>query len=167
MLTFEEAVKRWPHLKVTIEQTTRGPEIKVAGSSWSVWVWDNEKGNNLADLDREEHQATIKAEWDKRYPHLYFWVGYGQERPSGAWVKTETGRDGAGIGSFSLDPARLAYLEEQAALAQQDGWFYCTNCDRAYPISEYGYYHFAAVYCKKCCEENPEWLKEAQNESYN
>lgn len=59
----------------------------------------------------------------------------------------------------------LHALNQRAAPALQDDWFFCAQCQTAKPRSEFGYSYFAENRCKECV--TPEWLRAAKAETYN
>lgn len=58
----------------------------------------------------------------------------------------------------------LHALNQRAAPALQDDWFFCAQCNTAKPRSEFGYSYFAENRCKDCV--TPEWLRAAKAETY-
>lgn len=60
---------------------------------------------------------------------------------------------------------KLTELNTEAEHAQQEGYFFCTGCQKAKVKEEYAGYHFASVLCKSCA--TPEWLKRAREETYD
>jgi hypothetical protein len=131
-------------------------------SSPSIIYWFMPNPDQCSELDKEHKLLEIRTKWGVRYPHLYFWINRDTMQPVGAWV-IRNGFDRESVGKFDIQ--YLYHYEEQAKLAIQPGWFYCTHCQKAYSQESYGYYYFSDVRCKDCA--NPAWLKSAREESYN
>lgn len=144
----------------------------------SMYVHEDLPEYTLKNLADEHKRLSIKKEWEEKFPHLYFYVGRGRDRPSDVWVK-KNGRDADGIPySFFKHEAgyppkdketvlrELAVWEKKAEQASQKDWFLCFICGEPKHRSEYGYYHFTANYCKSCLETHPEIAKNAYNENY-
>lgn len=110
--------------------------------------------------------ANIQRELAEYFPNLTFraeW--FGQDRkyieisafPSNsfrfAWPKS--------------DPVivKLVELNYQVGLGRKPDMFFCTNCEKAKPQSEYAGFLFDDRRCKDCADEK--WLYEAKNERYN
>lgn len=96
------------------------------------------------------------------YPNLYFYIS-----PTGnlsCWVRTQEGRDGAGIemkqkiNAGSILVHQEEYLEKLNELVepvhtQPDKFFYCTECGQVKPREEFEESVFAGYYCKECAKK--------------
>lgn len=98
---------------------------------------------------------------------VYIWV-------KRTWPDSTKERDGEAIRQgdalYLDDPSlhqTLAAAQEQAALARQDGWFYCTGHARAEKREEGHWFHFAGQFCKEYGEEKPNARAAAGQERYN
>lgn len=112
--------------------------------------------------------ARVKEYLMKEFGHLYFYIS-----PTGTlsyWVRNSKGGDGTviivkqEINVGQILPYQWEYLQKlnktvEFAHTHPKGYFYCTNCGKVKPISEYEDYVMAAVYCKECAEI-PEIAKE-------
>lgn len=101
------------------------------------------------------------------YPNLYFYIS-----PTGnlsCWVRTQEGRDGAGIemqqkiNAGSILVHQEEYLEKLNELVapvhnEPDKFFYCTECGQVKPREEFEDSVFAGYYCKECAKK-PEVAK--------
>lgn len=121
-------------------------------------------------LFRDWNRANfLKKEWELVYPFLYFSISLETFLPDAIWVR----RGKRGVEAITRptnwwrNGEWLEEINEQAGLAVQEGWFFCTGCNKAYRNSEHGYHHFAGSYCKKCKEDDPQAFRRAQQERYN
>ena len=116
------------------------------------------------------------------YPHLYFSYGgsvYDHIAIGGAmkhgyavftasndeWGFRAQAETNVFVEDIDADADKLAGLNEQAKLASQDGWFFCSVCRTAKLKDEYVAFHFYDVRCKDCA--TPRWIKMAKEETYN
>jgi hypothetical protein len=128
------------------------------GADWSQSIYH---------LDTEHRIKEIRMAWTAKYPGLIFYISQDTLMPVSAWIN-RNGRDGEGIGgSEEYLMSHLDEINAEAIKANQDGWFYCTRCNKAYPREQYGYYWFSETRCKSCCDADKSWLRSAQSESYN
>jgi hypothetical protein len=97
----------------------------------------------------------------EKYPNIYI-----SEDMRAVWVCRD-GRDAEAMRNGELTNELLASLNDEAAKAKQDGWFYCSKCHTAKPRSEYGFFYFAGNYCKDCQTANPDLYRRAMAETYN
>lgn len=162
-MNIDEAKKRWPHADDYIQDKNK---IVVRWYGTSCWVDD---GDNEA-ADREDLRAAVRIEFMEKYPYLYPYVPlYPPHDINDVYIAHYyRGKvyDGYAVGHKPLTPERLVYLNEQGRLCVEHDWFFCQRCDIAKPRTEYGYYYFASTLCKDCCDKDPEWLRNARNETY-
>jgi len=127
----------------------------------------------IADLKKDVRRFELENELLTKYLYLYVYIG--KEMKSVAlWqrVVMDDGRirDGAAVDDIRLDDAdfdaKLQKMNEVCKAASEPGMFYCSLCGTAKPQSEYGTFYFAAQACKSCCEKNPDWVRRAQEETY-
>ena len=143
------------------------------GHAFHPWVTkqgrlDREAAAYLNSEHCKKHVATqLKVQYPNLHTSLY--IGRADILVS-VWVDRND-RDAEAIGHVQLyDPNFkdiMTHWEQEAALAKQDGFFFCSGHRKAEPKSEYGYFHFAGSYCKQYGEENPESRKAAARENYN
>ena len=111
--------------------------------------------------------SQIKEILMDAYPNLYFYIS-----PTGnlsCWVRTQEGRDGAGIemqqkiNAGSILVHQEEYLEKLNELVapvhnEPDKYFFCTECGQVKPREEFEDSVFAGYYCKECAKK-PEVAK--------
>lgn len=128
----------------------------------------------------EWHQViATAARLRERYPDL--WVSVSESAQGYfvyVWIKRtwDSGREGDAeafrqpntlyLDDPALHPTLIAY-QEQAVLAKQNGWFFCTGHDRAEQEGEGFYGYFAGKFCKEYAEDHPEHRAAAAAERYN
>ena len=137
-------------------------------------------------------RVAIQNLLEAEYPYLYFSVGEIPEHyhPNARgmskdkchiWLRRlyDYGENSLGVQAvdgtavsytFEYPPTDVAKeilknLNAEAEKAQQEGWFFCTQCRKAYPKSEYGGYWFATTLCNECA--TPEWKQKAARETYD
>lgn len=124
---------------------------------------DTRKINKLL----ENAYAEIKLMLIQTYSHLWFFIS-----PDGTlscWVKSQEGRDGAGIelkhkiNVGYILPHIERYLDElnsyvAPAHLEPTTYFYCTNCGKVKTWEDFAESVFAGYYCKDCAKE-PEIAK--------
>lgn len=147
------------------------------GRSQSLSENYNQRERELAEWHR---QIATQERLMKMYPDLWIAVSeYVEGYSLFVWIKriwpgsTEE-RDAEAIrhtGALYLDDPSLhqtlAAAQEQAALAKQDGWFYCTGHGRAEKREEGHWFHFAGRFCVEYGKENPQARTAAGQERYN
>ncbi len=117
--------------------------------------------------DREEVLAKVKGLWkqyilamglSRMFPHIQFIVC---SETIGAWVKHRAVHTGINISNPPLkkEIELLRKADPQAALAQQEGYKYCTHCRTAKPAEEHFGYTFAESICKECQEKREKKYK--------
>jgi hypothetical protein len=135
-------------------------------------------------------KQAVKNYLEAQYPYLYFGSGDipGFSEPGrtlghssmSVWLRRlyDYGpkfggvkcTDGTSTGfSFLFPPdveatKKLIELNAEAKQAQQDGYFFCTGCQKAKVKEEYVGYWFASVLCNSCA--TPEWKRRAAAETY-
>lgn len=106
--------------------------------------------------------TRIKEILMEHYKNLYFYIS-----PKGkltAWVRTQEGRDGAGIQmKYNINVGQILvhqerYLNElnkeiEPVHKQPDKYFYCTECGKVKPKEEFEDSVFAGCYCKECAKK--------------
>ena len=107
---------------------------------------------------REKYEKKVKELLMGRYPYLYFYIS-----PTGnisVWVRID-GKDGSGISTdsinlYTFDEVFFDELNQKVKKAslEPDKYFYCTNCGKVKPKSEYQDFVMAADYCKECAEKS-------------
>lgn len=97
-----------------------------------------------------------------QFPNLYFYIS-----PIGnlsCWVKTSEGRDGAGINmNQKINVGQILYHhwkyltelnnEVEIVRINPKEYFYCTECGKVKPKSEFEDSVFAGWYCKECAKK--------------
>lgn len=96
----------------------------------------------------------------EKYPNLFI-----SSDARAVWVLRD-GRDGEAMGFGTFVTKDFVKLNKEARLALQEGWFYCTECGKAKPRTEYAYFHFAGKYCKECAAKDPAAVRRAAAETY-
>ena len=121
------------------------------------------------ELDTRTISKIIQKAYDQikeilmnTYPNLYFYIS-----PTGnvtCWVRTPDGRDGAGISMEMKINAGQIYVHQERYLnelndlvepvhTQPDKFFYCTECGKVKPKSEFKENVFAGYYCIDCAKK--------------
>lgn len=96
------------------------------------------------------------------YPNLFIQVIRGYW---GIWVARGE-RSGEAISHGEPTTEQLIEWNEEAGKALQAGWFLCSKCLKAHPVSEYSCFIMAAKYCKECTSKEPELISQANSMSY-
>jgi len=138
-------------------------------TSSSMGVYNGEiTPGHLLNFEREHARLEARKKWNDKYPNLFFHIDAYTLQPTSLYVLRD-GRDGEAISGchFPMQEYELTHLNEQAGLALQPDMFFCTDCWKAYPRSEFGFFHFAGNYCKKCEAADPEAAERARNERYD
>ena len=144
-----------------------GKYVKAQLSQSSYTYVDNLDEKMLSRLADAQSVLEIKKFWHDKYPGIYFYVGEKDREPSFTWV-CRNGRDAESTGyEWNELKPKIEEVNQECLKANQPGWFYCSECRKAYPKSEYGYFYFTDTRCKKCVAENPAWLKRAKAETYD
>jgi hypothetical protein len=173
-MNIDDLKRRWPLFDII--KDGKGYRIifapyKELGSS-SMYITEEylaspESAKMLERNDIEHKQLKVDLKLQERYPHLYFFVdtSYWRGLPDHIWVRRKN-QGGEAIVCREFSHEILGYWEEQARLATQDGWFFCTGHNRA-EEGKRAWFHFAGSYCEEYGKEHPEKRREAERESYN
>lgn len=122
----------------------------------------------MKDLDKtiskimDKSYSKIEELLMNQYPNLYFYIS-----PTGhitCWVRTASGRDGAGINmKYEINVGQILYHhweylnklneEVEKVHTNPEAYFYCTECGRVLPEEEFEDSVFAGVYCKECAKK--------------
>jgi hypothetical protein len=163
-------------MEVSEKRSIEGNEILEVdmdrGHAFHPWLTKCGRLDHEAErhLDLEHCKKYVANQLKKQYPnlHISLYIGRADILVS-VWVDRDD-RGAEAIGHVQLFDANfkdtMTYWEQEAILAKQDGFFFCSGHKKAEPKSEYGYFHFAGEYCKKYGEENPKSRKAAARETY-
>lgn len=161
--TLDELKEKFPLITFSRDREHINAQLSYSSSMWI----DNLTDKNLEHLETEYNVLIIQKIWHDKYPGIYFYVQQKAIEPFATWVcRNGRGKESTGLPWGELKP-RIDEINQECLNAIQPGWFYCSNCQKAYPNSEYGYYYFTDTRCKKCVAENPGWLKRAKAETYD
>jgi len=122
-------------------------------------------------IDKDHMEASISRDLMLIYPDLYI---HAYSNKTGlatyVWVQRNN-RDHESIGAVSITDSdfhkKLSNWQVESKKAKQDSWFFCTGHQKAEPIGDYGFFHFAGKYCKGWGDEHPEAREAASRETYN
>lgn len=170
----------------------RYPLVEITEKDGHLRIEDGRgtMGANIADEDLEKRlshanlRKAVENYLQALYPYLSFGLtdvsnNYEPRFVAGVWIRRlyDYGErfggvkcaDGASTGFsfwFPDDDAteKLSELNAESKKSQEEGYFFCTGCQKAIVKEEYAGYWFATVLCKKCA--SPEWLRRAQAETY-
>jgi hypothetical protein len=172
---FERLCKIYPLFKLSIKEIEGKDHLTADindGSSFNCYL--TELGGLTREsqltLDRDHMQESLRVELMLQYPDLYISV-YANRKGlvASAWVKRNN-KDDEAIGDIdilSMDfRDTMAKWQEEAEKSKQDGWFFCSGHQKAEPLGDDGYFHFAGRYCKKYGDEHPESRSAAMKENY-
>lgn len=174
-MNIQDLKRRWPLFEIV--KDGKGYRIvfapyKELGSS-SMYITEEYLNTPAAEKmlernDIEHEQLRIDLKLQEMYPHLYFFVdsSYSKGLPDHIWVRRKNQGGEAIVSRGELSHEVLAHWEEQARLATQNGWFFCTGHNRA-EKGQRAFFHFAGSYCEEYGNEHPEKRREAERESYN
>lgn len=190
----EKIMKEFPDFEYEVSDKQYSYYLRIVGkSSKCPIILDKPYDEIMEQMTALSKQVDFIDSFVKNYPNLYFADGIGHSlREPVAYQNTTINvyilrmvngerRDGTHTGySFHRSEASFEYnlnvleeLNKQAALANQEGWFFCTNCQEAYDSSNYGGFWFAATRCKECANlplphrPNKTWRQAAAEENYN
>jgi len=148
-------------------------KVQTSKSSWSHFSLNNGHlpWESRVRLDEEHMRKSISKDLMELYPNL--WISaYSnhKELVLGVWVKRGN-LDAEAIGEISITHpelhTKLKIWEEQAKLAKQEGWFFCSGHGLAEQKKEGFYFYFAGNYCKEWGDTNPEQRRRALVENYD
>ncbi len=177
--------KKFPNLEWEIHKEEHQFWVRIktqSGGAFPVSLAVKDAPETLKMLESVSKIREYVKELSEVYPYLYFHPGT-TDMPyteQGSKVKTpyqwsvyvnRNGQDSTHTGYHFDWPVtdeikeKLTELNEQSRLSQQVGWFFCTQCHKAYPKDHYGGFWFATTLCNTCA--TPEWKDRARRETYD
>lgn len=116
---------------------------------------------NITTIMSMAHKS-IKELLMHQFPNLYFYIS-----PTGnisCWIKTSEGRDGIGISmAHKINVGQILYhhwkylaeLNDEVEIVRMNPkeYFYCTECGKVKPKSEFEDSVFAGWYCRECAKK--------------
>ncbi len=162
LITPVQAKRKWPLAHVTNER---------ANVKWFIEML------KPIMLRKKAQMLRIAHKWMARYPDLTYDLTEREYMVGLSAIIAPGARGGIPLNDFVLARSRLKEyrykaslnelrrLNKEAEKACQPDWFFCSECQSAKPMSEYGHFYFADTRCKDCV--TPEWLRRAKAENYN
>ena len=113
--------------------------------------------------------AIWNTPWKTEYQDRRYGFPWDADAPTTVYLKGEGGLPLRVFAGYEFNwPLTKAVKEElqrindQAEWARKPGWFYCTSCRTAKPLSEKGGFYIAEHRCTDCA--NPDWLDQLERE---
>ena len=95
----------------------------------------------------------------KTFPNIYFSTC----GTLSMWVKRD-GKDAEAI-NIPEDEKKVTLewlkgIDKECVKAKREGWFFCSDCNKANPMKDYADYLWSGKYCKSCVAKDGELAQE-------